>query len=118
MKGYASSLPVAPVTQTIAYLGGIQIQGTLTRYGDMVFFMVNGVIGAAGTYDQDGFGYINAGFCPKNETIAVGNMTAEGSRSGCFNLCIKTTGQILGSMPAIAELTRVQVHGAWITNDA
>lgn len=118
MKGYANSLPIATRANTIATLGGTNLTGTLTRYGDLVFLYINATIGATHTtYDQQDFGNIAEGYRPAIDTIAAGNMTSGSSQTGCFSLKIGTNGNILGSCPSTTDTTRVQVFGCWITND-
>ena len=115
-KGYSTQLPMKNRSVDVAQLGNL-LSGMVTRYGDLVFFMVNGTISSAGSYDQGYFGTLPSGYRPSIETIAPGSMTAGGSNTGCFSLNIKTNGGIYGSCPSISGNTRVQVFGCWLTDN-
>lgn len=118
MKGYSSALPKVAKTNTIATFEGTPLDGVLTRYGDLVFLSIDGIISSTVSHDESDFGYINAGFRPLTESTATGNMVAGGSQNGSFSLRIRTNGNIRGSCPAVSSQTRVQVFGCWITGDA
>lgn len=115
-----SSMPIKQTTRTLATMpGSVAINAVLTRYGNLVLCHFNSVAtSGTSSYDEQSSASIPAGYKPKYNTIVVGNMSAGGSQTGCFDFTVYPSGTVEVSCPAASGATRVQGLGVWWTEDA
>lgn len=116
-----SSMPIAQKASfPLAVMpGSVNINATLTRYGNLVICHFNSVAtSGTNSYDEQSSSTLPLGYRPAYNAIVVGNMSAGGSQTGCFDFTVYPTGTVEVSCPAVSGATRVQGLGVWwTTND-
>lgn len=113
-----SSIPIKQAIVPFANLSG-NINVVLTRYGNLVICHLNVVLSAGcSAYDEQNAGTCPVGYRPKYNAMVVGNMSAGGSKTGCFDFTVYPSGTVEVSAAASSGATRVQGVGVWWTDNA